>query len=175
MRGLTALLAWLLGLMMPGAPPARSRPGANERWAAKHADRLAKKRGEGMAATLEYFADMVPGRPVSRLREFVTRWSKRPATEVGMQPRSSTGRPPKISNRLVYTIATEWTLKGVGTGVFHRPYRSMEEVRGRGAPRLPRQQAGGAPAPACTARSTSHTALRCAAVKSCRQWQSTLS
>lgn len=156
----TGLLAWLLALMLPAAPALRPPPGDDERWAAVHSARMAGGIAGGrMAAARQFFARMLPARPVSKVRDFIERWTLRARAGEGVKPHKSTGRPPKIDNKLLFTIATVWTQKGVGTGIHHRPYESMDEVsQGAQAGGAPGQQAESVPRAPHTAFSMSHAA-----------------
>lgn len=88
--------------------------------------------GDRLAAARTLYQRMV-GRPaMEKFKDFAQRWIGRVTDTGGVQTKKPSGRPPKLPQRLVMMVATEWTQKGVGTGARHRPYLSMEEVRAAG-------------------------------------------
>lgn len=103
----------------------RRLPAEAERWGAMHAESLAKG---NIARAKRFFVDMGYTVP-SKWREFVDRWSPRIKDTHTAAARKPTGRPPKLSARLIRTVALEWMQKGVGRGDNWRGYSSIAEVR----------------------------------------------
>lgn len=118
----------------------------DERYAAVHAARMAG----GLADTQHvqqaraYFEQMGGTCNKPHFREFAQRWAARAQRHQTLEGRTPPGRPPKLPTKLICTIATDWSQKGVGTGDRWRAYLSMEEVRaGAGAARSQGGSSGG--------------------------------
>ena len=105
-------------------PAARRLPGEPERWGAVHAMKLA---GGSPTAAASFFIQMGYEMP-AKWKAFAGRWSARRAEGEPLTARQPGGRPPLLPDSLIRTIATEWMMKGVGSGTNHRPYLSVEEV-----------------------------------------------
>lgn len=137
----------------PAAAAAASGPKTERcRWAAFDAMQVACKEGKAGQPRLDRAAELytqMTGEPApQKWKAFAERWYKRGVAGKPMTAPPG-GRQPFMSNKLVKTIAEEWTQKGVGTGQKWRPYLSMEEVRREGRTGHACSRAAAAAAPRC--------------------------
>lgn len=101
-------------------------PGPVQRYAVVNAMRAEEC---NVPAAEKLYNKMQPGHPVSKFKDFALRWWRRDQRQEGVQnKKQKEWDRKKLDDATAKVLAEEWTQQGVGRGVYHRAYDSMEEV-----------------------------------------------